>query len=125
MKILIAGFFAGFVSGLFSSGGGMILVPFLTLFLKEDESKARATTIFCIFFMVIASSLFYYNKSSIDINISLKCAIGGIIGGIIGSKLLIKLDAKILKILFIVFLIYTGVKMILWKKLLLELYQEL
>ena len=113
MKILIAGFYAGFVSGLFSSGGGMILVPFFTLFLKEDESKARATTIFCVFFMVMASSLYYYKQSFIDFNISLKCAFGGILGGIIGSKLLIKLDDKILKILFIFFLIYTGVKMVL------------
>lgn len=37
----------------------------------------------------------------------------GIVGGYIGSKLLITLDKKILKILFIIFLIYAGVKMIL------------
>ena len=38
--------------------------------------------------------------------------IGGIIGGIIGAKLLKKISTKTLRILFIVFLIYTSVKMI-------------
>ena len=111
-NILIC-FFAGFISGFFGAGGGLILVPYLTLILKEDEVISRATTILCIFFMVFTSSFFYFNKDSIDWYLALKCAIGGIIGGIIGSKLLVNLDKKILKISFIIFLIYAGIKMIL------------
>ena len=110
--VIIAGFLAGIVSGLFGAGGGMILVPFMTLILKEEEVSSRATTIMCIFFMVLTSSFFYYKQDSINWNTSIKCAIGGLIGGIIGSKLLIKLDKNILKILFIIFLIYASIKMI-------------
>lgn len=109
---ILIGILAGFVSGFFGAGGGMILVPYLTLILKEDEVIARATTIMCIFFMVFTSSFFYFNKDSIDWILAIKCAIGGIIGSYIGSKLLINLDKKILKISFIIFLIYAGVKMI-------------
>lgn len=109
---VIAGFLAGIVSGLFGAGGGMILVPFMTFILKEDEVVSRATTIMCIFFMVLTSSFFYFKQDAIDWDISIKCAIGGIIGGIIGSKLLIKLDKNVLKILFIIFLIYAAIKMI-------------
>lgn len=112
MKIVLIGFISGFISGFFGAGGGLLLVPFLVYGLKEDEVTSRATTIFCIFFMVLTSSFFYFNKNSIDWDISIKCAIGGIIGGIIGSKLLVNLDKKILKISFIIFLIYTGIKMI-------------
>ena len=46
---MLIGFFSGVVSGLFSSGGGLLLVPYMTAILKMDEVKARATTIFCIF----------------------------------------------------------------------------
>ncbi len=106
------GFLAGIISGFFGAGGGLILVPFLTLILKEDEVIARATTILCIFFMVLTSSFFYFNENSIDWWLAIKCAIGGIIGSYIGSKLLINLNNKILKILFIIFLIYAGIKMI-------------
>lgn len=109
---IIAGFLAGIVSGLFGAGGGMILVPFMTLILKEEEVPSRATTIMCIFFMVLTSSFFYYNQNLIDWNISIKCAIGGIIGGVIGSKALVSLNKNILKILFVIFLVYASLRMI-------------
>lgn len=106
-----AGILAGIISGFFGAGGGMVLVPFLTLIQKDEEVEARATTIFCIFFMVLISSFFYFKQDSIDWFIAVKCAIGGILGGIIGSKLLINLDKKFLNLLFIGFLIYSGIKM--------------
>lgn len=106
------GFLAGIVSGFFGAGGGMILVPFLTLILEKEEVEARATTILCIFFMVLTSSIFYFKQDSIDWMVSLKASVGGIVGGVIGSKLLIKLDKNILQIIFIIFLIYSGIKMI-------------
>ena len=37
---------------------------------------------------------------------------GGIIGGYFGAKLLKKLPDKYLKVFFIIFLIYTGIRMI-------------
>lgn len=109
---VLIGFTSGFVSGFFGAGGGMILVPFMTLVMKDEEVMSRATTILCIFFMVLVSSLFYQKQNSVDWNIALKCSIGGIIGGIIGSKLLVKLDKNVLKLSFVILLIYSGVKMI-------------
>jgi len=109
---ILVGFFAGIVSGFFGAGGGMVLVPFLTSIKKQDEVISRATTIICIFFMAIISSFFYYNKFNIDLNLTFKCVIGGIIGSYIGSKLLIKLNRNVLKILFIIFLVYAGIQMI-------------
>ncbi len=100
------------ISGFFGAGGGMVLVPYMTEILKEDEVKSRATTILCIFFMVFTSSFFYFDKNSIDWNLGLKCIVGGIIGSLIGSRLLIKLNKNILKILFIIFLVYAGFTMI-------------
>ena len=112
IKILLIGFIAGIVSGLFSSGGGMILVPALTHILKINEIKARAISIASILFMVVASSFFYFRNDYLDLWFSIKCAIGGAIGGYIGSKLLKQKNAKILKILFIILIIYTSLKMI-------------
>ena len=109
---ILLGFIAGIISGFFGAGGGLILVPYMTLILKEDEVKARASTIMCIFFMVFTSSFFYFKEAFIDWNLAIKCAIGGIIGGIVGSKLLINLNKKILKIFFIIFLLYAGIRMI-------------
>jgi len=109
---IIIGVIAGIISGLFAAGGGMIVVPALIHIFKIDDAKARATSVFAILPMVIASGLFYYKNDYIDWNIGIKCAIGGVIGGIIGAKLLKKVSSTTLKILFIIFLGYTSVKMI-------------
>lgn len=79
IKIIVISLFAGAISGFFSSGGGMLLVPFFTHILKIDEIKARGTSVFCIVFFVVTSSIFYIGKNYVDYNIGIKCAIGGII----------------------------------------------
>ena len=110
-KILI-GFFSGIVSGLFASGGGMILVPAFIYLLKMEDVEARATSVICILPMVVTSGIFYYTGNYIDWKIGILCAIGGIVGGIVGAKLLNKVPIKYLKIAFTLFLIYASYKMI-------------
>lgn len=109
-KIIIIGLIAGFISGFFATGGGMLLVPAFIYILKMDDKKARATAIMCILPMVVASGIFYYTNNYIDWKIGLFCAIGGIVGGYLGAKLLKKLDKKYFKIIFICFLAYTSIK---------------
>ena len=110
LKKIIIGFIAGIISGLFSTGGGMILVPAFIYFLKFNGKEARATSIMCILAMVITTSFFYMNNNFINFKLAVECAIGGTIGGFVGSKLLNKLNNKILKITFIVFILYMGIK---------------
>ena len=107
-KKIIIGMLAGIVSGLFSTGGGMILVPAFMYWLRLDATKSRGTSLFCILPMVITSSFFYYKGNFVDWKISILCAIGGTIGGYFGAKLLKKLPEKYLKIAFTFFLIYVS-----------------
>ena len=110
-KMLI-GLFAGIVSGLFASGGGMILVPSFIYLLKMADVEARATSVICILPMVVTSGIFYYTGNYIDWKIGLLCASGGVVGGIVGAKLLNKVPERYLKIAFTIFLIYASYKMI-------------
>ena len=112
VKKIIIGILAGIISGLFSTGGGMILVPAFIHMLELEDTKARGTSVFCILPMVLTSSIFYYKGNYIDWKIALLCAIGGAVGGYIGAKLLKKLPEKTLKIAFTIFLIYVSFKMI-------------
>ena len=112
IKKIFIGLLAGTVSGLFAAGGGMIVVPALIHLFKLEDSKARATSVYAILPMVVASGIFYYKSNYIDWFLGIKCAIGGIIGGAIGAKLLKKISSRTLRILFVIFLIYTSVKMI-------------
>lgn len=53
----------------------MILVPAFTFILKLGEKEARATSVFCILPMVLASSVFYFNSSYIELGTGIMCAI--------------------------------------------------
>lgn len=113
IKRILVGLIAGIVSGLFTAGGGLIIVPALLYNLKLEPRKARATSLFCILPMVVVTAIFYGKSNFIRWDIGIKCAIGGIIGGIVGAKLLNRVPEKYLKIAFTIFLIYAGINMIL------------
>lgn len=84
-KVLI-GLMAGIINGLFTSGGGLILVPAFLYILKMEPKKARATSIFCILPMVIVTAIFYSGNELINWKTGILCAIGGIIRRFIWSK---------------------------------------
>ena len=112
IKKVIIGIVAGIISGLFSTGGGMIVVPAFIYLLNMEDKKARGTSIFCILPMVVTSGIFYYKNNYINWNLAILSAIGGTIGGYIGAKLLKKIPIHYLKMMFTVFLIYASYKMI-------------
>lgn len=112
LKKITIGLLAGVISGFFTSGGGMIVVPAFIYMLKIDDVKARATSLLCILPMVVTSGIIYWKNDLIDWRIGMMCAAGGIVGGIIGSKLLVKLSTTTLKIAFTIFLVYSAIRMI-------------
>ena len=112
LKKIFIGIVAGIISGLFSTGGGMILVPAFIYFLNMNEKEARATSLTCILPMVITTSIFYAKSNYINLSLGLICAVGGVIGGFIGAKFINKFPDWFLKSSFIAFLIYIAIKMI-------------
>ena len=104
-KIIILGLFTGFLSGLFASGGGLIAVPGLVLFINCEQKEARAIALFSILPMVLTSMIFYNKFGNIDIKMGILCGIGGWIG----AKFLKKINDKYLVLAFIIFLIYSAI----------------
>ena len=64
IKTIIIGLLAGIISGLFSTGGGMIIVPACIYLLKLNDKRARGTSVFAILPMVITSGIFYYENNT-------------------------------------------------------------
>ena len=113
MKKILVGILIGFVGGLFSSGGGLIAIFCFETLLKKNEKEARALTVFSILPICFVSLLVYRKNIIIDYKVGIICALGGMIGGYLGSKLLKKISEKKLKVIFIIFLIISGVKLLL------------
>lgn len=112
MKIIISGIVIGILSGLFSSGGGIIAVIIFNRILKLNDKDSRAMAV-CSILPMVLTSLFFYNKGNyIDWKLGIPCGIGGVIGGTIGSIMLQKINDKYLQLIFIAFLIYSAISII-------------
>lgn len=114
LKLVGIGVISGSINGFFGAGGGLLLVPMITIFNKNDSKTAHATTLFCVMFMCIASSIVYFVNRQINFKLILICGIGGLIGSLIGTKLLKKLKNNIIDLVFSIVLIVAGLFMIIF-----------
>lgn len=96
LKKILIGLFAGIISGLFASGGGMIVVPALIHLFNLEDNKARATSVFAILPMVITSGFFYYKENLINWKIGILCGLGGILRRIYWCKAFNKIAKNLL-----------------------------
>ncbi len=107
----IVGGVTGIANGLFGSGGGMLSVPLLESTGLEAK-KAHASSIAITLPLSLISMIIYSVKGHIDYSLALKFVPLGILGAIIGSKLLKKISNKLLKKIFGVILIISGIRML-------------
>lgn len=107
----ILGALTGFANGLFGSGGGIIAVPMLESS-GIEQKKSHATSLALTLPLSVISVVFYALKGTFDIKTALPLIPFGLIGAIIGSTFLKKIPAKPLKIIFGLFLIIAGGRMI-------------
>ena len=112
VKAVIGGCFCGLINGLFGGGGGMIVVPILTMALGLAVKKAHATAILIILPLSIISTFFYLFFGSSNFEIIFPVGIGVILGGVLGAFLLKKLSSKWVVIIFSVLMASAGVKML-------------
>ena len=104
------GFLIGIINSLLGSGGGLITVPYLT---KEglSQQSAQATSTFIILPLTLLSTFFYMQNHYFDWKDAVLFLPGGILGAILGGIFLKKIPANALKIIFSLFMIYAGVRL--------------
>lgn len=106
---IFAGLFIGFVNGFLGAGGGMLLVPILTIFLGFESKVAHSTAVFVIAPICLISGVTYIVKGIVNWEILLPVAIGTVIGGVLGTFLLKKLKNDVINIIFWCVMIFAGV----------------
>ena len=114
LKLVGVGVVSGLINGFFGAGGGLLLVPMISLVKKDDSKTAHATTLVCVMFMCIASSIIYFVKKQLDYKLILVCGIGSLIGSLLGTKLLKKLKNNIIDLVFAGVLVLAGIFMIIF-----------
>lgn len=113
IKCAVAGALAGALNGFFGAGGGMLLVPLLIRWVKMDERKAFATSVFIILPLCAVSAAVYLLKFGIDFMQALPYLTGGLIGGFIGGRCFKNIPTALLHRVFGLLLIYGGIRSLL------------
>ena len=110
----ISGTAAGLANGLFGGGGGMVLLPLLTKWGSLKPRSAFATCVAVILPMCCVSTAVYLFQARPGWGTVLPYLAGGTAGGIISGLTFEKVPVRVLKLLFGAFLLYGGVRYLLW-----------
>ena len=105
------GSLVGLANGIFGAGGGTLMVPILERFGLETH-KAHATTVAVMLPLSVVSVVVYVWGVDVDWTAVGFVSAGGVVGGVIGAKLLNKLPAAWLNILFGLFISAGAVRML-------------
>jgi uncharacterized protein len=110
---LAVGLAAGFLSGLFGVGGGILIVPGLVLVLKMDQRLAHGTSLAAVLPISLASLLTYWSHGNVDWPVALFVACGAVVGAIVGTHLLHVIPHRALGFTFAVVLVVSAVRLFL------------
>jgi uncharacterized membrane protein YfcA len=110
-KLLAIGLGGGLLSGLLGVGGGIVMVPLLVLWASYAQREAHAMSLGAIIPISIAGIATYGIAGEVRYGTALALAVGSVVGAPIGARLLVRIDERLLKIVFGLFLVGVAVLM--------------
>ena len=124
VALAVLGCVTGFAAGLLGIGGGMLLVPFLTLLLTWQGVRgdliihaAIATSMASILFTSVASVRAHHKKGAVRWDLVAAFTPGIVLGGLLsGGAVFAALKTGWLALCFAVFVTYSGYQMLMGKK---------
>lgn len=123
VELLVMGAIAGFLAGLLGIGGGMIMVPFMTMILTakgfhEDVvvKMAVATSLATICFTSLSSVRAHHQRGAVLWPVVRLLSPGIVLGSLIGAQLAVAMPTQMLSLFFALFVAYSATQMLLDKK---------
>lgn len=121
--LLVLGAAVGFVAGLLGIGGGMLMVPFMTMILAAKDfpeqhivHMAIATSLATIMFTSISSVRAHHVRGAVLWRVVKMLAPGILIGSWVGPWLGAKMSASALALFFALFVAFSATQILLDKK---------
>jgi uncharacterized membrane protein YfcA len=108
---ILIGLTAGFLSGLFGVGGGILIVPLLVGLVKFGQKKAAGTSLAAIVPTSIAGVISYAVHGDVAWVVALVVCVGSVAGAQLGSHLLHRLPRRAVQWAFIAFVLAIVVSM--------------
>lgn len=110
LHMALGGAAIGVINGLLGAGGGMIAVPLLKS-QGLSQRKAHAASVMIIFFLSIFSAAVYLFEGRVSVTSAAVYIPGGIAGAVLGALLLGRISDNLLRRIFGIFMIYTGIRL--------------
>ena len=108
------GIFAGVLSGFVGVGGGILIVPGLVFLLGLTQHEAQGTSLFVLAMPVVWLGLMnYWKDGNVQWKFGLIVALTFFVGAYFGSKLSLKLNPNLVKLLFGILMALVSIKLIL------------
>jgi uncharacterized membrane protein YfcA len=111
--MVFLGLLAGVLAGFFGIGGGIIIVPILTLVFKYSYKTAVGTSLLALLFPVgLPGVIVYYQNNAINLMAAILIGIGLFSGAFLGAKITLKLPAETVRRLYGLFLVVVALDFI-------------
>jgi uncharacterized protein len=104
---------AGLISALLGIGSGVLKVPAMDSAMCLPIKVSSATSNFMIAVTASAGAAAYFISGRIDPRIAGPVALGSVLGAILGARLLLRVSAERLRLLFVMILLLLGAQMVL------------
>ena len=110
--LLLTGLAAGILGSLFGIGGGMIIVPVLTVVCGLTAIEAAATSLVGIIATSVGGTVFYLDKGITNIRLGLLLEISTVIGAMIGALISAMLEEWVVLSVFTLVILFSAIRMI-------------
>jgi uncharacterized protein len=111
--LMIAG---GAAAGLFGSllglGGGVLIVPLLTLVFGLDLREAVGVSLVCVIMTSSVAAGVYLERHVANLRLGMRLELFTAIGALIGGSIAFLIDERLLSVLFAVLLVYVAISML-------------
>ena len=123
LELAVLGLATGFLAGLLGIGGGMLMVPFLSIILASKGFPAElvvkmavATSLATICFTSLSSVRAHHKRRAVLWPVALTLSPGILMGSLLGAQLAVAMSGKVLSVLFAVFVSFSATQMFLNRK---------
>lgn len=113
LRVIAVGLVAGFLSGLFGVGGGILIVPALVLLLNFSQRLAHGTSLAAVLPIAVSSLASYAVEDKVDWQVGALLAAGAVTGAVIGTHILHRLPHDLLALAFSLLLTATAIRLLL------------
>lgn len=113
---LIVGLAAGIMSGFLGIGGGLIIIPGLTMLLGFTQQQAQGTSLALLLPPIgVLAVMNYYKAGSVNLKAAIFMAVTFIVGSYFSSKIAVQIPEQLLKKIFATFLLFYAIKLFIGK----------